>query len=85
MNRFSNLRFGTAVLLALLTSHAATGADWPMWRFDGRRSASTPEQLPAELHLQWSIQQPAPRLAWPEDARLRLASAAGHCQSCQLL
>ncbi|MEX0818111.1 MAG: PQQ-binding-like beta-propeller repeat protein, partial [Pirellulaceae bacterium] len=70
MSRLSSLRFGTVVTLALLTFHSATAADWPTWRFDGRRSASTPEQLPAQLHLQWSIQQPAPRLAWPEDARL---------------
>lgn len=70
MSRLSSLRFVFAVTFALLTVRDATAADWPMWRFDGRRSASTTEQLPAELHLQWSIQQPAPRLAWPEDARL---------------
>ena len=70
MSLLSSLRFVTAVTLALCTLHSATAADWPMWRFDGRRSASTSDQLPAELHLQWSIQQPAPRLAWPEDARL---------------
>lgn len=30
--------------------------DWPMWRFDYNRSASTPEQLADSLFLQWEIQ-----------------------------
>jgi outer membrane protein assembly factor BamB len=59
-----------AIVITSLAAHSATSADWPMWRFDGGRSASTPEQLPAELALQWSVQQPSPRLAWPEDPRL---------------
>ena len=54
----------------LLPQSFADAADWPMWRADARRSASTSEQLPAELHLQWSVQNPAPRPAWPEDPRL---------------
>ncbi|MCH8924056.1 MAG: PQQ-binding-like beta-propeller repeat protein, partial [Planctomycetes bacterium] len=33
---------------------AARGADWPAWRYDAGRSASSPEQLPAKLHLQWT-------------------------------
>ncbi|MBC8354367.1 MAG: PQQ-binding-like beta-propeller repeat protein [Planctomycetes bacterium] len=70
MSRLSHLTFVVVLVLAWFASAFATAADWPMWRFDGRRSASTPEQLPADLHLQWSSQQPAPRLAWPEDPRL---------------
>jgi outer membrane protein assembly factor BamB len=67
----SSVRAKTLFLTAiLLLQEIAVGADWPMWRADARRSASTAEQLPAELHLQWSVQQPAPRLAWPEDPRL---------------
>ena len=69
MRRPSTLRRIVIAILALFAS--VTGAeDWPTWRFDGRRSASTNEQLAADLHLQWSIQQPEPRLAWPEDPRL---------------
>ncbi|MDA1051481.1 MAG: PQQ-binding-like beta-propeller repeat protein [Planctomycetota bacterium] len=70
MSRLSNLVVVIAAIIVLFTSGFATAADWPMWRFDGRRSASTPERLSAELHLQWSTRLPAPRLAWPEDARL---------------
>ena len=29
--------------------------DWPMWRCDYHRSASTPEQLASELYLQWQV------------------------------
>ncbi|MBP86336.1 MAG: hypothetical protein CMJ64_06435 [Planctomycetaceae bacterium] len=70
MNRLSSFSFVIAAIIISLASGLATAADWPMWRFDGRRSASTPEQLPAALHLQWSSQQPVPRVAWPEDPRL---------------
>ena len=31
----------------------ADGHDWPMWRYDAGRRAASPEQLPAEMHLQW--------------------------------
>jgi outer membrane protein assembly factor BamB len=43
---------------------AAVGADWPMWRYDAHRSAATPEQLPAQLNLQWTHEYPAPASAW---------------------
>lgn len=39
-------------LLSLL-SITASAADWPMWRFDAGRTASSPEQLPAKLQLEW--------------------------------
>ncbi len=29
--------------------------DWPMWRYDHNRSASTPEQLADKLYLQWQV------------------------------
>ena len=29
--------------------------DWPMWRYDYNRSASTPEQLADKLYLQWQV------------------------------
>ncbi len=57
-----------SVLLAGVNT--ASAADWPTWRFDARRSASTPEELASELHLQWSSQQAPPRIAWAEDPRL---------------
>ena len=70
MSRLSHLNFVATLVIAWSASTFVTAADWPMWRFDGRRSASTPQQLPTELHLQWSSQQPEPRLAWAEDPRL---------------
>lgn len=76
MSRSTNARFlnRTAMVLmglvCLVLQSYAVAADWPMWRFDGRRSASSSEQLSDELNLQWSIKQPAPRRAWPEDPRL---------------
>ncbi len=49
---------------------APRGADWPMWRYDANRTAASPSELPAELHLQWKRQLPAPRPAFPQDLRL---------------
>ena len=45
-----------AGLLALLLTLSANAADWPMWRADANRSAASPEELPAQLHLQWTRQ-----------------------------
>jgi outer membrane protein assembly factor BamB len=42
-------------------------ADWPMWRYDAKRSASSPTPLPVELHLQWVRQLPKPAPAWREE------------------
>ncbi|TVS14395.1 MAG: hypothetical protein EA424_19640, partial [Planctomycetaceae bacterium] len=43
----------------------ATGHDWPMYRYDTHRSASTPHQLDHPLHLHWVRHLPTPRRAWP--------------------
>ena len=48
----------------------ASAADWPTWRHDTNRSAATSEQLPKELHLQWTWTFPQLKPAWNEDARL---------------
>jgi len=42
-------------------------ADWPQWRYDAGRSAASPEELPAELHLQWARDFGLPKPAWPEE------------------
>ena len=63
-----------AVVVTLSTALGlgrAVRADWPMWRGDANRSASTDEQLPAKLSLTWSRQLPALKPAWPEDSRLQ--------------
>lgn len=63
-------RLLVSFLLILLASSTVFGADWPTWRHDANRTASTDEQLPAELHLQWRLDYPQLKPAWPEDARL---------------
>ncbi|MHC4508856.1 MAG: outer membrane protein assembly factor BamB family protein [Planctomycetota bacterium] len=37
-----------------------------MWRYDAGRSAASPEELPAQLHLQWTLELAPPRPAWPK-------------------
>jgi outer membrane protein assembly factor BamB len=60
-----------AITISSACSTIAHAADWPTWRADAGRSASTNEQLPSELHLQWS--RPLGKLtsAWAEDVRLQ--------------
>ena len=48
----------------------ANAEDWPTWRYDGERSASTSEELADQLHLHWSREYPPLKPAWPEDPRL---------------
>ncbi len=40
--------------------------DWPMWRYDYNRSASTPEQLADKLYLQWQVQYTARTPVWDD-------------------
>ena len=61
------------VLVAVASLALATdvqSADWPMWRNDKQRSASSSSQLPEVLHLQWTRQLAVPLPAWPNEARL---------------
>jgi outer membrane protein assembly factor BamB len=47
-----------------------SAGDWPMWRYDAGRTASTPDSLPAELRMRWVHEFPSPDPAWPEEPRL---------------
>jgi len=58
------------VLSACAFGLDAQGADWPMWRCDASRSATTDQEL-AELHLQWAREWPALDPAWPDEPRMR--------------
>jgi outer membrane protein assembly factor BamB len=51
-------------LLVLGLTGAINAQDWPMWRFDAGRRASTPHALPENLHLHWTLQLEAPDPAW---------------------
>jgi outer membrane protein assembly factor BamB len=56
----------TLLLLFICILSHAQHYDWPMWRFDHNRSASTPEQLADKLYLQWQIKYPARIPVWDD-------------------
>ncbi|MCK4921989.1 MAG: PQQ-binding-like beta-propeller repeat protein [Bacteroidales bacterium] len=53
--------FISLILCLVALQSEAQFHDWSMWRFDHGRSASTPEQLADNLHLQWQVQY-SPRI-----------------------
>jgi outer membrane protein assembly factor BamB len=55
----------SSLVPAILFPATAHGYDWPMWRYNGQRSAASPEKLPAKLNLHWVRELPAPKPAWP--------------------
>lgn len=62
----------TLMLAFMSICRPAPAADWPMWRFDAGRTAASDEQLPADLHLQWT-RQFSPRVqAWDDPLNLDL-------------
>jgi len=58
--RFPTRRLPILLLLVAANLSAAAG-DWPAWRYDAGRTAASPQELPAELRLQWTRELPAPR------------------------
>ncbi|HEV3026642.1 MAG TPA: PQQ-binding-like beta-propeller repeat protein, partial [Planctomycetota bacterium] len=46
--------------------------DWPMWRYDGARSAGSPDEIAASPNLLWSRKFPPVRRAWPLEPEGRL-------------
>ena len=56
--------------LILAAAGAVSAADWPMWRYDASRSASSPEVLPESLVELWTLELPALEPAWPDEPRL---------------
>jgi len=67
-----NTAFLTGALVLVLSMGVRVGhsSDWPMWRADARRSATTKQQLADELHLQWIRRLPTPHVAWPDQPRI---------------
>lgn len=55
-----------AVLACLTLTFPTTAADWPAWRYDARRTAATPHDLPADLKLHWTLDLPPLTPAWPD-------------------
>jgi len=58
------------VCVASSVGVCAFAADWPQWRYDAARTAASPEELAAGLHLQWVRHLPQPQPAWPKYPRL---------------
>ena len=57
-----NLKVAATIFLLFTISPAYSQFyDWPMWRYDHNRSASTPEQLADKLYLQWQVKY-SPRI-----------------------
>lgn len=56
-------------LPGLNLSPAAAG-DWPMWRYDARGGAACNEELPPQLHLEWTRELPPTTPAWPDQPKL---------------
>ena len=52
-------------MITLLGTLCAGAEDWPQWRCDMGHGASTSQELPRNLQLQWVRQMPRPRAAWP--------------------
>ncbi len=63
---------GQVVLCAIGLSVArlVMGLDWPQYRNDAGRTASTAEQLPDNLHLQWVRELPRRSSAFAYDTRM---------------
>ncbi len=61
------------ILLAISSSpslYSATEKNWPLWRFDVNRTASSPHELPKNMSLLWSRQLPSPLPSFPRDPRM---------------
>ncbi|MDA1049746.1 MAG: PQQ-binding-like beta-propeller repeat protein [Planctomycetota bacterium] len=64
--RLNRIRPAAMVLVVTLLVTASLQADdWPMWRYNAARSNASPEALPDELHLSWTLELPKTRPAWP--------------------
>ncbi|MBT3287148.1 MAG: PQQ-binding-like beta-propeller repeat protein [Victivallales bacterium] len=55
-----------ALLYWFLSATIVLAADWPMWRGDAMRSATTAQRLPAQLKTAWTLRLPALEPAWQE-------------------
>jgi len=61
---------GVAITM-LWWSGSAHAGDWPQFRYGAGRCAASPDQLSAQLHLQWVRECLTPHPAFPTELRLR--------------
>src|SRR5680860_649175 len=60
-------RLSTIFLFFLIFNMVfAQSHDWPMWRYDYNRSASTPEKLADQLYLQWQVKYSPRNPVWDD-------------------
>lgn len=64
-----------AIAGILLVAGPVAAADWPMQRGDAARSASTAQELPPKLLLQWMREYPALQPAWPDQPKMPFDAA----------
>ena len=60
------LRLIALTVIALIFSATASADDWPMWRCDAQRTASSNETLPSGMRLLWSRDFGSRQQAWDD-------------------
>jgi len=61
------MKISVCILLVLMTlTTSGQQHDWPMWRYDFGRTASTPEQLADKLYLQWQVKYSPRTPVWDD-------------------
>src|SRR5262245_41386850 len=63
-------RISLGLVLAIAIAPFARAGDWPMWRYDARRTAASPHELSAQLSLQWSRDYAPEVPAWPDQEKM---------------
>ena len=61
-----------ALLVQGMVVSRVSAQDWPMWRYDSFRSASSDNTLPPELVEKWSLSHQQRRQAWDDPLNLDL-------------
>jgi len=54
------------LLLFIIPVVGQAASDWPMWRYNANRSASSPAGLPDQLYLQWGRQYAPRTMVWDD-------------------
>lgn len=75
MTGFANSRPMVLMLMVFGWLNLAEAGDWPLFRYDAQRSAASPDELPAELSLQWTRQLPKLKPAWPDQPKMQFDAA----------
>jgi outer membrane protein assembly factor BamB len=59
----------------LFLASPVRAVDWPQWHYDAAHTSASPEELAAELHLQWTREYPALKPAWPDQPKMPFDAA----------